>query len=421
MKILLSAYACEPGQGSEEGVGWNMAVSIAQHHEVWVLTRTFSRAAIETELACHPVPNLHFIYFEPLGWSEDWKNTQGAVQLHYYLWQIQAYFVGRSLHQQVSFDIIQHVTYVKYWSPSFLALLPVPFIWGPVGGGEAAPTAFWKDFSFRGKLYEALRLIAQRLGEWDPFTRLTARRSVLALATTKETAERLRHLQVKRLQLVSQLALSVDEMTYFAQCQIISEPVVRFMSIGRLIHWKGIHLGLRAFANAGIANAEYWIIGDGLERQRLEQLAKELEIFKQVKFLGSVSRDKLQPIIEQCHILIHPSLHDSGGQVCSESMAAQRPVICLDLGGPACQVTEETGIKVAAHTPEQAIQGLAEAMVQLASNPALRTQMGQAGNQRVYQEFAWSTKGLFFSQLYQQVLSFETDAAGPLLTEVKNN
>ncbi|MGI0484467.1 glycosyltransferase family 4 protein [Pantanalinema rosaneae CENA516] len=404
MKVLLSAYACEPELGSEEGVGWNMALAIAQYHEVWVLTRTFSRAAIKTELACHPVPNLHFIYFEPLGWSEDWKNTQGSVQIHYYLWQIQAYFVGRTLHQKVNFDIIQHSTYVKYWSPSFLALLPVPFIWGPVGGGEAAPIAFWKDFSFRGKLYEALRLIAQRLGEYDPFTRLTARRSVLALATTKETAERLRLLQVKRLQLVSQLALSVDEITYFAQCHIISEHIVRFMSIGRLIHWKGIHLGLRAFATAGIENAEYWIIGNGSERQRLEQLAKELKISKQVKFLGSISRDKLKPIIEQCHILVHPSLHDSGGQVCAETMAAQRPVICLDLGGPAYQVTQETGIKVAAHTPEQAIQGLAEAMVQLATNPALQTQMGQAGQKRVREYFAWETKSKLFSKIYQDIL-----------------
>src|SRR2546430_4418443 len=42
----------------------------------------------------------------------------------------------------------------------------------------------------------------------------------------------------------------------------------------------------------------------------------------------------------------HPSLHDSGGWVCLEAMAAGRPVICLDLGGPGYQVTEESGIKI---------------------------------------------------------------------------
>ena len=39
MKILLSAYACEPNRGSEQGVGWSWAVELSKHHEVWVITR----------------------------------------------------------------------------------------------------------------------------------------------------------------------------------------------------------------------------------------------------------------------------------------------------------------------------------------------------------------------------------------------
>jgi hypothetical protein len=38
MKILISAYSCEPGMGSEPGVGWNIAREVAKYHEVWVLT-----------------------------------------------------------------------------------------------------------------------------------------------------------------------------------------------------------------------------------------------------------------------------------------------------------------------------------------------------------------------------------------------
>ena len=56
----------------------------------------------------------------------------------------------------------------------------------------------------------------------------------------------------------------------------------------------------------------------------------------------------------------------SGGWTCLEAMAAGRPVVCLDLGGPATQVTEETGIKVPAPVPNQAVSGLAEAMTRLA-------------------------------------------------------
>jgi glycosyltransferase involved in cell wall biosynthesis len=352
-----------------------------------------------------PNQNIHFVYFEPLGWSQDWKNTQGAVQLHYYLWQFQAYFEGRFLHQQIQFDLIHHVTYVKYWSPSLLSLLPIPFIWGPVGGGEAAPRSFWKDFSLRGQVYEHLRYLAQRLGEWDPFTRLTGKRSSFALATTQETSKRLQLFQPKRLEIVSQVGLSPDEINHFSQCLPSKGKPTRFVSIGRLLHWKGIHLGLRGFAIAQLEEAEYWIIGDGPERKRLEDLTERLGLSTKVRFLGQITRSTLPSYLEQCQVLVHPSLHDSGGQVCLEMMAAGRPVICLDSGGPALQVTEETGIKVPVENPEQAIQGLANAMSLLATNPALRNQMGQAGQQRVRNCFSWEVKGKFYSQLYQNILA----------------
>ncbi len=405
MKILLSAFACEPGLGSEEGVGWNLAVRAAKYGEVWVLTRTFCRPFIEAELARNPVPDLHFAYLDPFGWSEDWKGRQGLLLLHYYLWQIWAYFVGRKLHRQIGFDIVRHVTYVKHWSPSFLALLPAPFIWGPVGGAESAPQAFWKDFSRRGKVYEILRNLAQELGERDPFTGLTAKRSTLALATTEETAQRLRWLGAKRVQVFSQVGLSKEEIANLGQYPVPAESPVRFISVGRLLHWKGVHLSLRAFALAKIELSELWVVGNGPERQRLQALAGELGIADKVRFWGALSRSETLQKMGECHALLHPSLHESGGFVCSEMMAVGRPVICLDLGGPATQITEETGIKVPAPDPEKAVLGLSDAMIRLAGDPELRSRMGKAGQQRVREVFDWDVKGEFFAQLCQDILA----------------
>lgn len=404
MKILVSAYTCEPGCGSEEGVGWNMALAVAKYHETWVLTRTIFRVPIEAELVRHPVPNLHFIYFDPLNWAEDWRNKQGAVQLHYYLWQIQAYFVARPLYQQIGFDLVHHVTYVKFWSPSFLSLLPVPFIWGPVGGGEQAPKPFWSDFSLRGKVYETLRDLAQRLGEQDPFTRITAQRSVLAQATTEETAQRLCKLGAKNVGVLSQIGLSQSEIARLQQCAMAENSPLRFISMGRLLHWKGYHLAVRAFARADLSDAEYWLLGDGAERQRLQALAEELGVASQVKFWGNLSREQSMDRLEECHVVVHPSLHDSGGLTCLEGMAAGRPVICLDLGGPATQVTAETGIKVSASDPEQAVRGLAEAMIRLAGDPELRVRLGEAGQKRVKAVYDWQVKADVWHQVYQEVL-----------------
>ena len=63
MKVLISAYACKPNYGSEEGNGWNWAWHLAKlGHEVWVLTLIDNQEAIDKELVLKPTANLHFIY-----------------------------------------------------------------------------------------------------------------------------------------------------------------------------------------------------------------------------------------------------------------------------------------------------------------------------------------------------------------------
>jgi len=408
MKVLLSAYACEPGRGTELGVGWNTVREVARYHEVWVLTRPDDgREAIEAELARNPVPNLHFVYFTLPIWGSGWKWGQGAFQIHYYLWQIQAYFVARKLHREIDFDILHHVTFVRYSTPSFIAFLPIPFVWGPVGGGESAPVAFWKDFSLRGKVYELLRKFSHFTGECDPFTWITARRSAIARATTEETACRLRKLGAKNVQVYSQVGLLPEEIAELEKYPIHEQrQSIRFISIGRFLHWKGFYLGIKAFAKANLPDAEYWLLGDGPERANLEKLIEELGITHQVKFWSELPRSKAFDLLGECDVLVHPSLHDSGGFVCLEAMAAGKPVICLDLGGPGVQVTEETGFKISAtNGPEQSIVDLAVAMVRLAAEPDLRAKMGKAGRQMVKDLYNWQAKGVELDQLYKKIVS----------------
>lgn len=405
MKVLLSAYSCEPGKGSERGVGWNVAIEAAKNNEVWVLTRPDeSKEAIEAELQRNPNPNLHFIYFTLPFWKDSLRWGQsGAMQLHYYLWQIQAYFVAKKLHQEIGFDVAHHVTFVRYSSPSFLCLLPIPLVWGPVGGGESAPLAFWKDFSLKSKLYESLRWAWRFVGECDPFTRMTARRSAIALATTEDTAKRIRKMGGTQVQISSALFFLQQQLDAFRQLPAHSGEQIRFISIARLIHWKGLHLGLRAFAATKLDKVEYWILGEGSERSKLQALALELGISEQVKFLGQLNSHEVVEKLAQSSVLIHPSLHDSGGWVCLEAMAAKRPVICLDIGGPAQQITEATGIKVSSINPEQTIQELTQAMRKLAQDKDLIKQMGQAGREHIEEFYSWENKGQQLSDLYQKL------------------
>ena len=408
MKILISAYSCEPGAGSERGLGWNVAREVAKYHEVWVLTRPDeSKEAIEAELEANPVSNLKFVYFTLPFWQDSMRWGQsGAMQIHYYLWQIQAYFVARRLHQEIDFDAAHHVTFVKYSSPSFLSLLPIPFVWGSVGGGESAPKPFWQDFSLKAKAYELARSLARGIGERDPFVAMTAKKSSVIRVTTKDTASRIHKLRVKigHLQISSESSLPQAEIARISGYQAAEDTSVRFISMGRLLHWKGFHLGIKAFAQANLPNAEYWVVGDGAELEALKALAKELEIEEKVKFWGRLPREETLTKLGQAQVLVHPSLHDSGGWVCLEGMAAKKPVICLDLGGPAIQVTEKTGIKVTAHNPTQTVADLAAAMERLANSPELRASMGEAGLELVRENFSLEGMGRELDRLYTSIV-----------------
>ena len=61
VKILLSAYACEPNKGSEPEVGWKWATTLSKlGHEVHVITRLNNKENIENYLARNKISNLSF-------------------------------------------------------------------------------------------------------------------------------------------------------------------------------------------------------------------------------------------------------------------------------------------------------------------------------------------------------------------------
>lgn len=402
LRVLLSAYACDPSQGSEPGIGWNIALEMARRHDVWLVTRANNRASIEAAVEREGV-ELHRIYYDLPRWAAWWKRGGRGIRLYYYLWQIGAYFVARRLSRTVSFDVVNHITFGRYWAPSFMALLPAPFIWGPVGGGEAAPPAFLAGLGRAGRVYELARTLAKRAGELDPFVRLTARRSRIALATTSETAERLRRLHCERVEILGAMGMSDQAAAELRPAPRARNDGSRFVSSGRLLGWKGFHLGVEAFAGAELPEAELWIIGDGPERSRLEALSSQLGVAGRVRFLGALPRGEALAAMAECQALVHPSLHDSGGWVCVEAMLLELPVLCLDLGGPATLVTRDTGFVASAESPESAVRELREAMRRIARSPELGRRMGTLGRERALAECRWSSKGDRLGALYREV------------------
>ena len=98
MKVLVSAYACEPGKGSEPGAGWRWAGAAAQEHEVWLLTRSNNRSAIDDAIAEDPrlAQRIHPVYLDLPPWIRRWKRGPRGVHLYYALWQQSARRTART-------------------------------------------------------------------------------------------------------------------------------------------------------------------------------------------------------------------------------------------------------------------------------------------------------------------------------------
>ncbi len=398
--VLVVAFACGPGRGSEPGQGWEVASRLAARHDVTALVYAGFRPAVEAELAVRPVAGLRVVYFRlPLEKARHHARGEDRSglreQLHYLFWTLAARGLVRRLHDAAPFDATVHASFMRYWSPSPAAALDgVPFLWGPVGGGETAPAAFARALPLGGRLRAALRVGVRGASHALPAVRQTARRATLALATTDESAARMRRLGAPHV-VTARASVALSEVTT-ARLGTLSAPPpgpLTFLFVGRLLDWKGVDLGLRAFAKAcaeapdAMTGARFVVVGDGPERARLDALAARLGA--RVEFRGAVPRDEALGALAEAHALVHPSLHDSGGYATLEALAAGRPVVCLALGGPAVQVTPDVGVAVPAETPAQAERDLAAALVRLASDAGLRDRMGRAGRARVAARFRW--------------------------------
>ena len=397
MKVLISAYACEPGRGAEPGVGWNVVRKLSERHELWVMTRRKHRDAV---LTCGEewIGRVHWVFLDPPRWATFWKNRRRGLYPFYLLWQMTAWRRARELMKEVDFDVIHHLTFGQYWIPTPLSDLGVPFLFGPVGGGECTPPGFAEHFSTVGKLHELLR---DGIREWLPVLPWARHRYQAAgwsFAATGATAEAMRNLGVTELSVLAQSAIGDgDELDRYLAAHDAQGPArpdgLHLVSACRLVHWKAVDLSIEAVGVAvkrGLP-VTLTVLQDGPERPRLEALVTKLGLENRVRFAGVLpGLDEVFGEVAKADALIHPALHEAFGQSCLESLALGTPVICLDWCGPGMIVDETSGYRVKPDGRAKTIEGLADAMgACFADKRAGRTKRAGAA-ERARNAFGWA-------------------------------
>lgn len=388
MKILLSAYACEPGKGSEPGVGWNWARTLAQMgHQVHLITRANNRGSVKAAIEAENLP-LSVSFYDLPAWARWWKKGERGIRLYYILWQYGIYRHAKKLLSVKSFDVIHHISFGVFRDPSFLAFCGVPFVFGPVGGGEEAPPALLTSLPLGLQAKERLRIFANRIAPLNPILRRMYRKTGLVLCKTHETEN-----------LVKNLARCVGTQPEIGCEHIGPTPTVthtlgrlRLLYVGRLLGWKGIHLAIQSFAEirSQFPDAGFTIVGRGGDEAWIRSVAARHGVLNCIEWVPWLPKDELQSVYDRHNLFIFPSLHDSSGNVVLEALSSGLPVVCLDAGGPALIVGHGCGaiISTKNRTEQTVVHAIAEATRSIASSGDTWQKYSDAARRRAA-ELSW--------------------------------
>jgi glycosyltransferase involved in cell wall biosynthesis len=263
------------------------------------------------------------------------------------------------------------------------------------------------ELPLRERIFESIRDNVRLFAAKSRALRDTARAATIGIGVTRESCEAMRNLGARRVEQMQQAALPDDDMAMLERIPLPPPGPFRAVCIGRLLHWKGFHLAIRAFGTfaRNHPEAELWIVNEGPFRPELERTAARTGVPSQVKFFGQLRYQEVLGKLAQAHVLMHPALHESFGRICLESLAAGRPVICLDIGGPASQITPETGFAAPATTPEESVAAMAEFLGKLNRDRSRLEAMSRNARARVQQNFTIQKFNEKMRRLYREAIA----------------
>lgn len=150
-----------------------------------------------------------------------------------------------------------------------------------------------------------------------------------------------------------------------------------FLFVGQVVPRKGLDQLLKACAlllQQNYSNYTLLIIGDGEQRQELEQWTKTHGLDSSVQWLGWVNYNQLGDYFRQADVFVLPTFEDTWGMVTSEAMLFAKAILCSSGAGSSELIQSgENGYVFDPNQPEE----LAELMSKFIHNPQLSQKMGE--------------------------------------------
>ncbi len=431
LRILLLAPFCDPEAVSMPYVAYSHAAALAQLHDVSLVIGAPSEANVRRakgpfraiEVIRRPL--LERIY----AWTFRWIfGSNFATQA------LTAFGVPFALHFEWSawrqlrrrifageFDVVLRLLPTSAVVPSpfafFLRNGPIPFVIGPLNGGLPFVKGF-KQAENQREWISGLRNFYRFL----PFSRSTYSKAAAIISASSQT--------------YAELAAYRDKLFYVPENGVGSslcsgdarsaEPDAKFelIFIGGLIPCKACDLALRAAApllRSGLAH--FTVLGDGPERNRLEELAKSLGIENAVSFSGWVAHSEAIKRLRASDVMVFPSVRDFGGGVVFEALATGAVPVVADFGGPGDIVHPDVGRKVKLTNEDDVVLQMEKTLTELAQNRELLERLRRQGMAYARESLTWDAKARSTTKVLNWVAKkgLKPDLPPPMVPDVNSS
>jgi glycosyltransferase involved in cell wall biosynthesis len=217
---------------------------------------------------------------------------QVGVYLHYLVWQHLAYKKAKSLMPTEKFDLIHHVTYGSIHMGSELWKLNLPFVYGPMGGGQLAPANFKKYF-YRWWRSEVIRKWIGKILLMLPNTRGAIKNAAIILTNNEETYELVQRYKPKSVIYFTDSTLPDSFFPESLPDKDYNNCELRIFWIGRIFARKGLVVVLEALSKVKIP-FKLTIVGHGPLSDYIPDWIKQFGLEGKIDYKGKLPWEKVK-------------------------------------------------------------------------------------------------------------------------------
>jgi glycosyltransferase involved in cell wall biosynthesis len=400
LRILVLAPDSSPENVSVPYVTYSHAAALAQLNDVTLVVRTSVEDPVHR--AKGPFRSIEVVRMPWLERIYAWSfrrifrsnfASQAVTAFGYpfalaFEWQAWRQLRGRIFAGQ--FDVVLRIVPMTAVLPSpfafFLRKGPIPFVIGPINGGLPFVQGF-RQADNQKEWISSLRGLYRFL----PFARSTYCHAAAIIVASSQT--------------YTEFAVYHDKLFFVPEPGIARsmcyddsrspEPGAKLelIFVGGLIPCKACDLALRAAAPLLRSDlARFTVVGDGPERNRLEELAKSLEIEKTVSFCGWVSHAEVLRRLRSADVLVFPSVRDFGAGVVFEALATGAVPVVADFGGPGDIVHPDIGYKVPLTNESDVVAQMEKILTEFAHNRDRLERLRRQGMAYAREFLTWEAK-----------------------------